>query len=383
MDTARQPDAALIAAAQALVPRLAAAGDEIERTRRLPDWLVEAMRAAGLFRMLVPDRLGGAEAHLATFAASVEALAVVDGSTAWCLSQGAGSVFVVANQLAPDAAAELVGDPACVVAWGPGATGVARPVAGGHRVAGRWSFASGCHHATWLGGAAVPSGATAEAARVFLFPAGCARILDTWHVSGLRGTGSDTYEVEDVFVPEGRSFSVRRDARHHPGPLYAFPPELVYGVGFASVALGIARGALDAFVGLAAGKTPRNTRDVLRESAVVQAQHARAEAAVRSARAFLREAIGSAWTAAAESPSLPLERRAILRLAVVHAIHAAAAATDSAYQAAGATAIFESNPFERRFRDVHAVTQQIQARPAHFETVGRFLLGLPPEPGFL
>jgi alkylation response protein AidB-like acyl-CoA dehydrogenase len=216
-----------------------------------------------------------------------------------------------------------------------------------------------------------------------MFPAGSARILDTWHVSGLRGTGSDSYEIEELFVPEGRSFSTRRDARHHDGPLYAFPAELVYGVGFASVALGIARGALDAFVDLAAGKTPRNARDVLRENAVVQAQHARAEAARRAGRAFLHEAIEGAWRAASELPALPLERRALLRLAVVNAIHSAAGATDTAYQAAGATAIFESNPFERRFRDVHAVTQQIQARPAHFETVGRFLLGLEPEPGFL
>jgi len=378
-----EPDAVLIAAAEALAPRVAAAGDEIERGRRLPGWLVEAMRAAGLFRMLVPRRLGGAEAHLATFAASVEALATADGSTAWCLSQGAGSNFVVANQLGPEVAAELVGDPACVVAWGPGASGSARPAEGGCRISGRWSFASGCHHATWLGGGAVPNGAGTEAARVFMFPAASARILDTWRVRGLRGTGSDTYEVEDLFVPEGRSFSVRRNARHHTGPLYAFPPELVYGVGFASVALGIARGALDAFVDLAAGKTPRNARDVLRENAVVQAQHARAEAALRAGRAFLREAIGQAWAAAAELPSLPLERRAVLRLAVINAIHGAAGATDTAYQAAGATAIFESNPFERRFRDVHAVTQQIQARPAHFETVGRFLLGLEPEPGFL
>jgi alkylation response protein AidB-like acyl-CoA dehydrogenase len=270
-----------------------------------------------------------------------------------------------------------------VVAWGPGASGRADPTEGGCRISGRWSFASGCHHATWLGGAAVSSGGGNESARVYMFPADSARIVDTWHVSGLRGTGSDTYEVEDLFVPEGRSFSVRRELRHHAGPLYAFPPELVYGVGFASVALGIARGALDAFVELAAGKTPRNARDVLRENAVVQAQHARAEAGLRAGRAFLHEAIGQAWAASAELPSLPLERRAVLRLAVVNAIHSAASTTDTAYQAAGATAIFESNPFERRFRDVHAVTQQIQARPAHFETVGRFLLGLEPEPGFL
>jgi alkylation response protein AidB-like acyl-CoA dehydrogenase len=383
MESVRERDAALIAAARALAPRVAAEGDEIERNRRLPAWLTDGLRAEGLFRMLVPRQLGGAEAHLATFSAAVEALATADGSTGWCLSQGAGSCFVVANQLAPDAAAEVVGDPGCVVAWGPGATGVAHPAEGGHRVTGRWSFASGCHHATWLGGGAVPEGAAAEAARVYLFPAGCARILDTWRVSGLRGTGSDTYQVEDVFVPEGRSFSARRDARHHAGPLYAFPPELVYGVGFASVALGIARGALDAFVELAADKTPRNMRLVLRESAVVQAQHARAEGGLRAARAYLREAIEAAWAAASESPALPLEQRALLRLAVVHAMYAAAAAVDTAYHGAGASAIFESNPFERRFRDVHAVTQQIQARPAHFESVGRFLLGLDPEPAFL
>src|SRR5262245_58480373 len=204
MEPEGERDAGLIAAARALAPRAAADGDEIERGRRLPERLAEAMRAAGLFRMLVPRRFGGAEAHLATFAASVEALATADGSTGWCLSQGAGSCFVVANQLAPEVAAEIVGDPDCVVAWGPGAGGRARPAEGGCRITGRWSFASGCHHATWLGGAAVPVDAGAESARTFMFPASSARILDTWHVSGLRGTGSDTYQVDDLFVPEGR-----------------------------------------------------------------------------------------------------------------------------------------------------------------------------------
>jgi alkylation response protein AidB-like acyl-CoA dehydrogenase len=146
-------------------------------------------------------------------------------------------------------------------------------------------------------------------------------------------------------------------------------------VAFSSVALGIARGALDAFVELAATKRARGAEGLLRDDAVVQSQIARAEAGVRSARALLREAIAQAWKAAGPEEQIPVEARAALRLAGTHAIHAAAAAVDTVYHAAGATAIFANNAFERRFRDVHAVTQQGQGSQWHFTTVGRYLLG--------
>jgi alkylation response protein AidB-like acyl-CoA dehydrogenase len=217
-----------------------------------------------------------------------------------------------------------------------------------------------------------------------LIPATDAQIIDVWHVSGLRGTGSDDFAVADYFVPEQRAARMGDErARRQPGQLYLFPMNNVYATGFASVALGIARGALDAFEVLAREKTPRGTQRTLRDNAVVQLQVAEAEAHLRSARAWLHETLHRVWDEVARTKVLTLDHRIHIRLAATHAIHRAAHVVDTAYLAAGATAIFERNPFERRFRDIHAVTQQVQGRLAHFETAGQFFLGLEPDTQWL
>jgi alkylation response protein AidB-like acyl-CoA dehydrogenase len=216
-----------------------------------------------------------------------------------------------------------------------------------------------------------------------LFPASQARLVDIWDVSGLRGTASDAIEVDDLFVPRGFAYGCdavghpRPQPRYESGKLYAFPS--IYPIGFASVAVGVARSTLDAFVELAAAKTPRGGRNVLNQSAVIQAQFARADASLRSARLFLRHSVKAAWKAAAPDQLIDIKHRARIRLASTHAIHTAAEVVDVAYRAAGATAIFTNQPFERRFRDIHALTQQVQGSQAHFEAVGQFLLGLPPD----
>jgi len=346
---------------------------------------------AGLFRMLVPASLGGAETDLITFAEVIELIAAADGSTAWCLGQGGGSAQIAAG-IERETARAIFGDGTAIIAWGPGA-GTAAAVDGGYRITGKWPFASGCHHATWMGGTARiinTDGSPrlrwdgAPEVRRMLFQASVPKFFDVWDVSGLRGTGSDTYSVEDLFVSEAYSLPAllsglpRPDLRHEPGPLYAFPLVLIYAIAFASVALGIARGALDAFVELAGAKTARGAPGLLRDDGVIQSQVARSEAGTRSARAFLHAAIHDAWAAAGPETQIPIECRVPIRLASTHAIHAAAQAVDTVYHAAGATAIFAGNPFERRFRDVHAVTQQGQGSQAHFKTVGQYLLGLDP-----
>jgi alkylation response protein AidB-like acyl-CoA dehydrogenase len=385
-----------IEAACALAPAIEAAADEIERERRLPVGLLDQMTGAGLFRMLVPSSLGGPECNLLTFSEVIEQIAKVDGSTAWCLGQGGGSAMV-AGSMDRGAAETIFGDPRAIIAWGPGSS-TATIEDGGYRLSGRWQFASGGHHATWMGGTARivnKDGSPhrdangAPEVRRLMFPASEASFTDVWHVSGLRGTGSDTYSVTDLFVSEAFAMPALasgiplQDLRCEPGPLYAFPLVLVYGIGFASVALGIARGALDAFVDLAQTKTARGTDSVLREDGVIQHQVARAEADCLAARALLHAAIHDAWMVAPTDAPIPLEHRARLRLAATHAIHAAAQSVDTVYHAAGATAIFEDNRFERRFRDIHAVTQQGQGNQAHFKTVGQYLLGLELEPNVL
>ncbi len=387
-------DSVLVGAARDLAPRVAAAGDAIERDRRLPADLVDALADAGLFRMLVPASVGGAETDVITFIRVLEELAKADASTAWCVGQGAGC-GLIACHLEPAAACEIFGDRRAVVAWGPG-SGTFTETADGYRLSGRWSFASGCRHATWLGGIArlvdeegrprLDEYGTPRAARL-LFPATQTQIVDIWHVSGLRGTASDSFSVQDLLVPAARSYPCDPvghplpQPRYEPGRLYAFPT--LYPLGFAGVALGIARSAIDAFCALAQDKTPRGARMILRDNAVVQSQIGRAEGILRAARAFLFETAAGAWETARPDDLIPMDQRVLVRLASTHAIHAAAQSLDMVYNLAGATAIFEGNPFERRFRDIHALTQQVQGSQVHYEATGQFFLGLEPDTAWL
>jgi alkylation response protein AidB-like acyl-CoA dehydrogenase len=301
---------------------------------------------------------------------------------------------VVAGYLAPDIARKIFGNHG-VLAWGSFSMSGPRAVAvdGGYRVTGSWGFASGGHHATWLGAhcpVTEPDGTLRRRpdgqplVRTMLFPAADAPLVDAWDVMGLRGTGSDTYAVSDLFVPHEHSVSRDDPAeRQLHSPLYCFSTGNFYASGFAAVALGIARRLLDSFVDLAQDKTPRGHKGALRENAVIQAQVARAEAHLRSARCFLLGTLTELWQEGGRVGHLTLEQRVLIRLAATHAIHQAKGVVDAAYHAAGSTAIFTSGDFERRFRDMHAVTQQIQGRQAHFETVGRFMLGLEPDTTFL
>jgi indole-3-acetate monooxygenase len=216
--------------------------------------------------------------------------------------------------------------------------------------------------------------------RTLLFPKTSVVMADTWHVIGLRGTGSDTYRADNLFVPEDHSVERGADAKpHEPGLLYAFSSSNIYSAGFAGVALGIARGVADAFIDLARDKIPRGARQTLRDNNVIQAQVAQSEGKISAARAFLLRSLTEIWYEAGRAGRLSLDHHTTIRLASTWAIHQAREAVDTLYHAAGATAIFEDNPFERRFRDIHTVVQQYQGRQTHFETVGQVLLGLGPE----
>jgi indole-3-acetate monooxygenase len=374
--------------ARKLGPQLEAAAEEIERRRELPEPIVDALVERGLFRLLLPRSLGGAELPPWIYAQVIEEVAKHDASTAWCLGQAAGCTMTAAF-LDPDVAREIFAGKRGIVAWGPPGPAEARGVPGGYRLTGTWSFASGSHHATWLGAHVAIStedGATqlrpdgGPIIRTLLFPKSSAKFTDIWHVIGLRGTGSDSYTVTDLFVPE--RYTVLREAEpkpRQPGVLYAFSSSNMYSSGFAGVALGIARSTLDAFVDLARDKIPRGAKRTLRDNNVVQSQVAQCEARLRSARAFLLGSLEQIWSEVVQSGRLTVDHHTTIRLASTWAIHEARVSVDAAYHAAGATAIFESNPFERRFRDIHAVIQQYQGRQAHFETVGQVLLGLAPE----
>ncbi len=376
-----------VARARELAPLVAAHAARIETEREIVPEVLAALHEARLFRMLLPASCDGLEVDPATFTQAVEELAKADGSTAWCVVQACGCSMAAAY-VEPDVAREVFGDARAVLAWGPVGPNVkAVAVAGGYRASGSWSFASGIKHATWLGGHCpvyeadgtprlAPDGKPAE--RTVLIPKASATINDIWHVIGLRGTGSDNYAIEDLFVPDRCSFTRESAAdRRERGPLYRFTTFHLYGTGFAAIALGLARASLDAFVALAATKMPKTKTFVLRDNAVVQSQVALAEAKLSSARAYLLAVLEESWATALRGEALPLAQRAALKLAGTYAVHQGKDVVDAVYHAAGATAIFESNPFERRFRDVHTVIQQVQAQFANFEMVGQVLLGLP------
>jgi alkylation response protein AidB-like acyl-CoA dehydrogenase len=386
--------AALLAAARRLAPSIEAAAGMIERDRLLPSGLVDALFDAGLFTMLLPASLGGAELDLPSFARTVEEIARADGSVAWCIGQANGLAAYMAY-LSPTVGREVFRTQAVILANGPGEgnrPGRAIEVSGGYRVSGRWMFASGIGHATWLLAVChlyAPDRSPrldAEgkpAQRLMLLPKSSATLHDVWHVSGLRGTGSQSFSVSDAFVPAEYAIRFSPQTRQEHGPLYLFSNNGIFGPAFGSVALGLAHSSLAAVVDFATGKVPRGMERSIRESATVQAAVATAHARLGAARAYLHETLADVWNAVTRDHALHVEQQVRVRLAATHATHEAAAVVDTAYSLAGSNAIFEDRPFERRFRDVHAVTQQLQARKAHYEHVGRFLLGLDAEPAFL
>jgi alkylation response protein AidB-like acyl-CoA dehydrogenase len=377
-----------IARARALAPLVAAAASRIEQERRIPDGVLAALHEARLFRLVIPRACDGLEAEPAVLMQVVEEIAKADASTAWCVGQGSGCSMAAAY-LKPEVARRVFGGKDAVMASGPSGSGAKALVAeGGFRVTGAWKFASGSRHATWFGGHCTvcePDGTPRRDAqgkpveRTMLFPREQAAISDVWQVMGLRGTGSDDYAVADLFVPADYAFTREAAAdRREQGPLYRFSIFNIFGIGFAGVALGIARACLDDFMTLARTKTPHASKALLRDNAVIQSQVGLAEARLRAARAFVLQTLADLWASATAGESFSADQRAMLRATTCYAIHQAKDVVDFAYHAAGATAIFTANPFERRFRDLHAVTQQGQAQFANFELVGQSLLGLAP-----
>jgi alkylation response protein AidB-like acyl-CoA dehydrogenase len=383
-----------IARARALAPTIAAAAPQIEAGRELTPEVVAALHEAGLFRMLLPRTLGGGELPPDAFVQAVEALARADASTAWCVAQ-TSICSTLAASLKPDVARKVFAGRS-LLAWGPfSPKAKAIACAGGYRISGSWAFASGSRHAAWLAAhcpvteadgrlRANADGSPVEITAIY--PRDSATITDNWHVVGLKGTGSDSYSVSDLFVPDEMTMNAYGrdpDGKHERGPLYRFTVFQLFAASFAGIALGIARSSLDSFTELAKSKTPTGGKGLLRDNAVIQSQIGMAETQLASSRVFLIEALRAMHAEASLSGTPSIEARIMLRMASSNATHQARSVVDAAYHSAGASAIFESNPFERRFRDVHTVSQQVQAHFSLFESIGQHFLGLPLHPKFI
>jgi alkylation response protein AidB-like acyl-CoA dehydrogenase len=369
--------------AQKLAPLIRSSAPETDALRELPRPLFEAMADAGLFRLALPRTLGGFEMDLPSYIQVIEELGRADASTAWVTNQV--SIFATYAARMPTAAARAIwiDTPRSVVANTPQANAQAIVVPGGYRVTGRQGFSTGCRHASWLAAHATvteqgrPRLDDGQPEMRYCFvPRAQAQLLDTWQVRGMRGTGTNHFQVDDVFVPEDRTVKSVTAPLIEQGPLYRLPRTLVFASGDAAVALGTARSCLAAFTELATTKTPRAMDALLRDQPLIQSEVGRAEARLRSGLAFLREAVREIWDAVLANGAVTLEQRAVLRLATTDGIRTAVAIVDMVYNMAGATAAYESSPIQRHFQDVHVMSQHLQARLAHYELVGRHWLGL-------
>jgi indole-3-acetate monooxygenase len=353
-----------------------------EQARRLPEELVGRLRAGGLLRAGAPRSVGAPEAPPAVTLRCAETVARGDASAGWCVSIAATSSLLAAY-LPADGAAEIFGDPEAVAAgvWAP--RGTATPSDAGFRVSGRWPYCSGIMHSDFLFvGTVIDTGASPGAGparlRVVGLPTGEVEILDTWHTSGLRGTGSHDAVATDVFVPGHRTLSLF-DGPAVDAPLYRFPIFRYFALSIAAAALGNARGAIDDLAVLAAAKVGQDSRRTLAERPATQSAVAESEASLRAARAFYYQAIDDAWQAAQQPQPQPVsvELRTALRLAATHAVRTSAEVARAMYDLGGGTAIYEDSALQRRFRDAHVATAHFQVNPASWELTGRLLLGQP------
>jgi indole-3-acetate monooxygenase len=380
---------AYLAAARGLAPLVDTLRDRFDLDRTLPPLLVDAMHAAGLFRMWVPRDLGGAELDPLSFLTVIEELARLDGSVGWCAVIPAGYARL-AGALAEDVAREIFqgsGRGLLVGTLNPTGKAVAAP--GGYRVTGRWGYGSFIAYGEWVLGNCITQDASgprraedgSPELRLCLFPRDAATVFDIWHVGGLRATGSNDFEVSELFVPEAYTIRLQefQPPPLRPGPLYAVPMTSTFVSCIATVALGIARAAIEALIEIASSKTSAGAATVLRDKPLAQADVARAEALMRSGRAFLFDELGAMWNNAEAGQSISLQQRAQVRLAAVHAAQCAIQATDLMYQLGGGASLFQGGRLERCFRDVHAAGQHVAVSPlSNLEPIGRVLFGLPP-----
>ena len=376
--------------ARALAPKIAARVDDIEAARRLPPDVAASMADAGLFRVALPKSLGGHEAAPAIAAETIEAIANADASAAWCLMIGATTALNAAY-LAPDVARAVFDDPNVVTGGVFAPLGRAIPDGDDYIVTGKWAWGSGTQNARWIvGGAMVMDGDKPKAGpdgapyhKMMFFRAGDVTFHDTWHVMGLKGTGSLDFSVDGVRVPQARSVSLIHDTPRETGPLYKFPAFGLLAMGIGAVALGNAQGALDAFRDLAVSKKPAASKRTLADRAHTQMVFAEAYAAHAGARAFFYGAIDEAWREAQAGNAITLAQRARLRLASTHATRACAKICADLYDLAGGSAVYLSNALQRRFRDAHVMIQHMMVAPPTLEVTGRALLGLPTDDAML
>ncbi len=364
-----------------LTATVAARAPEVEAARHVPGDLLDELAVAGCFRMLLPASHGGVGADLPSAMRVLEALAMADASVAWTACIYTGSWLDVIGLPRPSFDRIVGATPEVTLAGVFRPAGTAVPVDGGYRVSGRWSFASGCEYSTWVYGNCMEAadGAAHDGhppMRVAVFDPSEITIEDTWHVSGLRGTGSHHFSVDDVFIPVDRTLDPMGDPPSLDAPITRAPLPTVLALSVTSIALGIARAALDDIAALAAGKVPMFAADSLATAPLFQYELATAETELRAARALVYELAEAAWVTASSGAQATMRDRAFARAAGAWATSRAAAIVDMAYRSGGGTTLYAEHPLQRRLRDVHAVTQHFLVKADTLVSAGAVFAGL-------
>jgi indole-3-acetate monooxygenase len=372
-------------AARALRPAIQEAAEEIERERRLPARIVDAMRRAGIYRMAMPRVWGGPELDPIAQLRVLEELAYADGSVGWCAMINIDGGYMSAF-LEQQVAREMFSDLDAPTGASILSVGKAEPVRGGYRVSGRWAFVSGCHSCKWIvvscaieeGGVAKTRPDGGPVLIICFIRATEGEILDTWYTTGLRGSGSADFTVRDIFVPEEHTCAFPMASRRS-GALYACPMLFGYKVG--AIPLGIARAAIDRFAASAQRKrvtignlTGRNR--MLAEEAFVQSAVGRAEAMVGAAKSYIYERMADIWRTLEAGERLAVDQRVRYRLAVIHAHEACLDAVEMLYKSYGGAAVYASGPLDRALRDLQTINQHTINSLKVYETAGRMLLGM-------
>lgn len=354
---------------------------EIEQLRRLPADLVSTLAATGIFRTFIARAYGGEQAELVQGWRRIEQAAYHDGSTGWCVMI-AMTTSLLSGALPAEFARQVYGPSDAVTGGFAAPMGIGRPSEHGLVVSGRWSWGSGTTHCSMIGGGIrVESGPLAGQTPFVFFDANDVTLHDTWYVAGLKGSGSGDYSVTDAEVPEGRWVVLGQEPVID-APLYRFSTFGALALGVSAVMLGLARRSVDELVALGE-RQPQGSSRSMSERAVAQADTARAEARVRSARALIDEAIGLAWGDAESEGRVSDEHRRLIRLATTHAAEAAVGAVTSCFRTAGGSAVYEGNLLQRLLRDVQVAAQHAMVSPRVFEPLGRISFGLPTDMGSL
>jgi indole-3-acetate monooxygenase len=394
---AEPTDSPVLHDAIALRAEIQAASVDIERGRRLPKSIAEALKKAGVFGMAMPRTWGGPELDPLTQLRVLEALAMADGSVGWCAMINCDGGYITAF-LDQDVARAMYPDIQVGTAASATITGQATRVPGGYRVTGRFPFASGCQHCewVWLGCTVIEDGAPRTDSnglpdtRQCLVKLSHCEVIDTWYTTGLRGTGSNDLRVDDVFVQTEQTFNLRDpDLIKRSGPLYAFP--FMYLAKASAPALGIARRAVDALITLAADKPARRYTvgerleppKLMRDDVFVQEAVGRAETMLTAARAYQFDAIGDLWTTLVNGCNPTSVQTARLTTAPSQVMGLCVDVVQLVCKAAGGTAIYQKGPFDRCLRDILTMNQHVVATLRSYEMAGRLLLGLEPLRPFL